>query len=137
MVTIALDAMGGDHFPKPEVEGAVQAAKALGVKVILVGKEEVVRHELNRQPGWQSLPIEIRHASEQITMEDSAGKPVRAKKDCSIRVASRLVRNGEAACVGAIHTTGAVMATAKMVPGTLPGVDRPALASAFPTLKGS
>ena len=53
MVTIALDAMGGDHFPKPEVEGAVQAAKALGVKVILVGKEDVVRHELNRHPGLE------------------------------------------------------------------------------------
>ena len=137
MVTIALDAMGGDHFPKPEVEGAVQAAKALGVKVILVGKEDVVRHELNRHPGWQSLPIEIRHASEQITMEDSASKAVRAKKDSSIRVASRLVKAGEAQCVVSAGNTGAVMATAKMVQGMLPGVDRPALASAFPTLKGS
>lgn len=137
MVTIALDAMGGDHFPKPEVEGAVQAAKALGVRVILVGKEDVVRHELNRHPGWQNLPIEIRHASEQITMEDSAGKAVRAKKDSSIRVASRLVKTGEAQCVVSAGNTGAVMATAKMVQGMLPGVDRPALASAFPTLKGS
>ena len=137
MVTIALDAMGGDHFPKPEVEGAVQAAKTLGIKVILVGKEDVVRHELNRHAGWQSLPIEIRHASEQITMEDSAGKAVRAKKDSSIRVASRLVKSGEAQCVVSAGNTGAVMATAKMVQGMLPGVDRPALASAFPTLKGS
>jgi glycerol-3-phosphate acyltransferase PlsX len=137
MVTIALDAMGGDHFPKPEIEGAVQAAKALGVKVILVGKEDVVKHELNRHPGWQSLPIEIRHASEQITMEDSASKSVRAKKDSSIRVASRLVKTGEAQCLVSAGNTGAVMATAKMVQGMLPGVDRPALASAFPTLKGS
>ncbi len=137
MVTIALDAMGGDHYPKPEVDGAVQAAKAFGVKVILVGKEDVVRHELNRHSGWQSLPIEIRHASEQITMEDSAGKAVRAKKDSSIRVASRLVKSGEAQCVVSAGNTGAVMATAKMVQGMLPGVDRPALASAFPTLKGS
>ena len=137
MVTIALDAMGGDHFPKPEVEGAVQAAKAFGVRVILVGKEDVVRHELNRHPGWQQLAIEIRHASEQITMEDSAGKAVRAKKDSSIRVASRLVKTGEADCVVSAGNTGAVMATAKMVQGMLPGVDRPALASAFPTLKGS
>ena len=137
MVTIALDAMGGDHFPRPEVEGAVEAAKALGVKVVLVGKEEVVRQELQRHRGWRSLPIEIRHASEQITMEDSAGKAVRAKKDSSIRVASRLVRNGEADCVVSAGNTGAVMATAKMVQGMLPGVDRPALASAFPTLKGS
>src|SRR5277367_5518183 len=137
MVTIAVDAMGGDHAPKAEVDGSIRAAKALGVKVILVGKEDVLRHELNRHPGWQSLPIEIRHASEQITMEDSAGKAVRAKKDSSIRVASRLVRNGEADCVVSAGNTGAVMATAKMVQGMLPGVDRPALASAFPTLKGT
>ena len=70
-------------------------------------------------------------------MEDSAGKAVRAKKDSSIRVASRLVRHGEAHCVISAGNTGAVMATAKMVQGMLPGVDRPALASAFPTLKGS
>ncbi|MBV9625428.1 MAG: phosphate--acyl-ACP acyltransferase, partial [Acidobacteria bacterium] len=73
MTTIALDAMGGDLHPKPEVEGALQAAKALHVKVILVGREDVIRRELDRHPGWQSLPIEIKHASEQVTMEDSAG----------------------------------------------------------------
>ena len=136
MVTIALDAMGGDHFPKAEVEGAVQAAKAFGVKVILVGREDVVRRELDRHPGWQKLPIEVHHASEQITMDDSAGKAVRAKKDSSIRVASRLVRDKLAHCV-VCGNTGAVMATVKMVQGMLPGVYRPALASAFPTLKGS
>jgi glycerol-3-phosphate acyltransferase PlsX len=70
-------------------------------------------------------------------MEDSAGKAVRAKKDSSIRVASRLVKTGEAQCVVSAGNTGAAMATAKMVQGMLPGVDRPALASAFPTLKGS
>src|ERR1700736_6220147 len=94
MVTIALDAMGGDKFPQPEVEGALQAAKSLGVRVILVGREDVIRRELDRHPGWTSLPVEIKHASEQITMEDSAGKAVRAKKDSSVRVAARLVRDG-------------------------------------------
>jgi phosphate acyltransferase len=136
MVTIALDAMGGDHFPRPEVEGALQAAKTFDVRVILVGREEVVRRELNRHNGWQSLPIEIRHASEQVTMSDSAGKAVRSKKDSSIRVASRLVREGIAQGVVSAGNTGAVMATAKMVQGMLAGVDRPALASAFPTLNG-
>ena len=96
MVTIALDAMGGDHFPKPEVEGALLAAKSFDVKVILVGREDAIRKELGRHSEWESLPIEIHHASEQITMEDSAGKAVRAKKDSSIRVASRLVRNRDA-----------------------------------------
>ena len=136
MVTIALDAMGGDHFPKPEVEGSIQAAKAFDVKVILVGREEVVRRELDRHGGWRSLPIEIRHANEQITMEESAGKALRSKKDSSIRVASRLVREGVAQGVVSAGNTGAVMATAKMVQGMLTGVDRPALASAFPTLNG-
>lgn len=134
MVTIAVDAMGGDHYPRPEVEGALQAAKALGVRVILVGREDVVRNELDRHPGWQELPIEIRHASEQITMEDSAGKAFRAKKDSSVRVASRLVRDRVAQGLVSAGNTGAVMATAKLVQGMLPGVNRPALASAFPTL---
>jgi glycerol-3-phosphate acyltransferase PlsX len=137
MVTIALDAMGGDDFPKPEVEGALQAAKDLGIRVILVGQETVVRKELDRHAGWQKLPIEIRHASEQITMEDSASRAARTKKDSSIRVASRLVREGEAQGVVSAGNTGAVMATAKMVQGMLAGVDRPALASAFPTRNGS
>jgi glycerol-3-phosphate acyltransferase PlsX len=136
MVTIALDAMGGDHFPKPEVDGALQAARAFDVKVILVGREEVVRKELERHEDWQSLPVEVRHASDQITMADSAGKAIRTKKDSSIRVASRLVRDGVAQGVVSAGNTGAVMATAKMVQGMLAGVDRPALATAFPTLAG-
>ncbi len=136
MVTIALDAMGGDHFPRPEVEGALQAVKAFDVKVILVGQEEVVRRELDRHSGWKSLPIEICHASEQITMEDSAGKAVRAKKDSSIRVATRLVDKGLAHGVVSAGNTGAVMATAKIILGVLRGVDRPALASPLPTATG-
>lgn len=137
MVTIALDAMGGDDFPKPEVEGAVQAVKDLGIRVILVGQEQLVRKELDRYSGWQNLPLEIRHASEQITMEDSASRAVRIKKDSSIRVASRLVREGKAQGFVSAGNTGAVMATAKIVQGMLTGVDRPALASAFPTRNGS
>ena len=136
MVTIALDAMGGDKHPRPEVEGAIHAARTFGVKVILVGREEVVEPELNRHPGWRLLPIELKHAREQITMEDSAGKAVRSKKESSIRIASQLVRDGFAHGVVSAGNTGAVMATAKMVMRMLPGVDRPALASAFPTLSG-
>jgi phosphate acyltransferase len=111
--------------------------KALDVKVVLVGRKEVICKELDRHPGWKSWPLEIKHASEQITMEDSAGKAVRAKKDSSIRVASRLVRDGVAQGIVSAGNTGAVMVTAKMVQGMLPGVDRPALASAFPTVNGS
>jgi len=136
MVTIALDAMGGDSFPEPEVEGALEAARSLDVRIILVGREELIREKLGRHPEWKSLPIEITNATEQITMEDSAGKAVRAKKDSSIRVASRLVRDGVAQGFVSAGNTGAVMATTKIVQGMLPGVDRPALASSFPTLSG-
>ncbi|MCX6595621.1 MAG: phosphate acyltransferase PlsX [Acidobacteria bacterium] len=136
MLTIALDAMGGDHAPKAEVEGAIRAARQLGVRVILVGQEEVVRRELS-QHEHAGLPIEIHHASEVITMEDSAAKAMRTKRDSSVRVACRLVREGKADGIVSAGNTGAVMATSKMVQGMVRGVERPALASAFPTLKGT
>jgi glycerol-3-phosphate acyltransferase PlsX len=137
MVTIAVDAMGGDDAPKAEVEGAIRAARSLGVRVILVGKQDIVRAELAQHEGIADLPIEVQHASERVTMDDSAAKAVRTKRDSSIRVATRLVRDGVADGMVSAGNTGAVMATAKMVQGMLPGVDRPALASAFPTLKGT
>ena len=137
MLTIAVDAMGGDNAPKAEVEGAVRAARSLGVEVILVGRKDVLQRELAQNDGSGSLPIRIEHASEQVTMEDSAARAVRTKRDSSIRVASRLVRDGVAHGLVSAGNTGAIMATAKMVQGMVPGVDRPALASAFPTMKGS
>src|ERR1700733_14839606 len=129
--------MGGGDAPKAEVEGAIRAARSLGIKVILVGKQDVVRAELRRHEGFHDLPIEIQHASEQITMEDSAAKAVKNKRDSSIRVAARLVRDGVADGLVSAGNTGAVMATAKQVQGMLPGVDRPAMAAAFPTIKGT
>jgi phosphate acyltransferase len=137
MLTIAVDAMGGDHAPKPEVDGAIRAAKTLGVRVILVGRDDVVRRELECHADYDSLPIEVHHASEQITMHDSAAKAVRAKRDSSLRVASRLVRDNCAQGFVSAGNTGAVMATAKMVQGVVPGVDRPAVAGVFPTVTGS
>ena len=136
MLTIAVDAMGGDHAPKPEVEGAIQAVVEHDVHIILVGQEDVLRRELaHHQADWESLPIVIHHASEVITMDDSASKAMRSKKDSSIRVASRLVREGTAQGVVSAGNTGAVMVTAKTVQGMVAGVDRPALAGVFPTLK--
>jgi len=136
MVTIAVDAMGGDHAPKAEVEGSLRAAKSLGVRVVLVGKQDVIRAELAKHEDWSDLPIEVQHASEVVTMDDSI-KAVRQKRDSSVRVASRLVRDGVVDGFVSAGNTGAVMATAKFVQTMLPGVDRPALASAFPTLKGT
>ena len=137
MLTIAVDAMGSDHAPKPEVAGAIRAAAELNLRVILVGLEDAIHKELDGHRDAASLPIEVRHASEVITMEDSAGKAVRAKKNSSIHVAARLVRDGGAQGFVSAGNTGAVMATAKMILGMIRGVQRPALASAFPTLKGT
>src|SRR5581483_11677049 len=130
---IALDAMGSDRAPKPEVEGAIQAARRFGISVALVGPEETLRAEMNRHPFAASLPISLIHASEVITMEDKAVQAVRAKRDSSIRIGLRLVRDGKAAAFITAGNTGAAMATAKMVLGGLPGVDRPALVAIMPT----
>jgi glycerol-3-phosphate acyltransferase PlsX len=134
---IALDAMGSDRAPKPEIEGAIQAARRFGIHVALVGPEETLRAELSRHPFSRSLPISVVHASEVITMEDKAVQAVRAKRDSTMRVGLRLVREGKATAFITAGNTGAAMATAKMVLGGLPGVDRPALVAVIPTSIGS
>jgi glycerol-3-phosphate acyltransferase PlsX len=129
--------MGSDRAPKPEIEGAIHAARHYGVRVLLVGPETVLKSELERHPSASRLPIEIVHASEVITMDDKAVQAVRAKRDSSIRVGLRLVREGQAAGFVTAGNTGAAMASAKMVLGALPGVDRPALAAVLPTASGT
>ncbi len=136
MLTVALDALGGDHAPKPEVAGAIEAARAFEVKIKLVGDRETVANELKKHPGVDRLPIEIVHASERITMEDSPAKAARSKKDSSIHVASRLVASGEAHGFVSAGNTGACMAIAKMVQGKILGVDRPAISGVLPTATG-
>jgi phosphate acyltransferase len=137
MITIAVDAMGGDHAPKAEVEGAIQAARSLGIRVILVGRSQDLRRELEQYDDHRALPIEVVHADERVTMEDSAARAVRAKHDSSMRVASRLVRDGSAQGFVSAGNTGAVMVTAKIVQGVIRGVERPGLAGVFPTLAGN
>src|SRR5579863_3608563 len=129
---IALDAMGSDRAPKPEIEGAIQAARQYGMRVLLIGPEAEIKAELDRHSSALRLPIEIVHASEFITMEDKV-EAIRAKRDSSMRVGLRMVREGQAAGFVTAGNTGAAMATAKVVLGALTGVDRPALAAAFPT----
>jgi len=133
---IALDAMGSDRAPKPEVEGAIQAARQYGVHVLLVGPENLIKPELGRHLSALRLPIRIVHASEYITMEDKV-EAIRAKRDNSMRVGLRLVREGQANGFVTAGNTGAAMATAKIVLGAMPGVDRPALAAVFPTAPGT
>jgi len=136
MYAIAVDAMGGDAAPRVEVEGAILAARSYPVRILLVGREELLRRELAEHLA-DHLPIEIINATEVITMDDAAAKAVRSKRDSSARVAARLVRDGRAQGLVSAGNTGAVMATSKIVLGTLPGVHRPALASVFPTLRGA
>ena len=133
---IALDAMGSDRAPKPEIEGAIQAARQYGVRVQLVGPESIIKTELARYPAATRLPIGVVHASEYITMEDKV-EAIRAKRDSSMRVGLRMVREGEAAGFVTAGNTGAAMATAKIVLGGVPNVDRPALAAVFPTAPGN
>ena len=133
---IALDAMGSDRAPKPEIEGAMQAARQYGVRVLLVGPEALIKAELDRHPSAARMPIEVVHASEYITMEDKV-EAIRAKRDSSMRVGLRMVREGQAAGFVTAGNTGAAMATAKVVLGAVPGVDRPALAAVFPTAPGN
>ena len=134
---IAVDAMGGDNAPHAVVAGAVQAAKEYGIGIILVGIEQAVREELDKHHHAKSLPLEIRNATEVVDMLDSAATVFRRKKDSSIRVANELVKNGEAVAVISAGHTGAAMATSLFVLGKLEGIERPAIATIMPTMKGT
>src|SRR5438105_8485851 len=134
---IALDAMGSDRAPKPEIEGALQAARQFGIRVLLVGPEPQIKAELDRHRSSSRQALEIVHASEIIGMSEKAAHAVRSKRDSSMHVGLRLVREGQAAGFVSAGNTGAAMATAKMILGALPGVDRPALAAVFPTALGT
>ncbi len=135
MITIAVDAMGGDHAPRSEVEGSISAARELGVRVLLVGQPEDLKRELARHV-HRGLQIEVVPASEVIAMSDSPMQAFRRKKDSSVHVATRLVREGQAEGLVSNGNTGAVMAVARFTLGTLPTVQRPALAAPFPTSRG-
>ena len=150
-IDIVLDAMGSDKAPDPEIRGAILACRLLDVRVHLVGPEEVLRPKLREclrasdsKQGLNlsgtkraRLPIFIRQASEWISMEDKAAQAVRSKRDSSMRVGLKMVREGTAAGFITAGNTGAAMATAKMVLGSLSGVDRPALATVLPTTAGT
>ena len=135
MIKIAVDSMGSDNSPFSEIEGAVQAAGAYGVAVVLVGKESLLE-PLLKDAGGNGLPVEIRNATQVIAMDEAPTVALRRKKDSSIRVAADLVRQKEASGLVSAGNTGAVMAISKMVFGSVPGVDRPALATILPTLTG-
>ncbi len=136
MTTIAVDAMGGDHAPQSEVEGALLAAREHGVRVLLVGQEDVLRAELARHK-TDGLPVEVLAASQVIAMGENPIRALRKKRDSSLHVAARAAQEGRADGVVTAGNTGAAMAIVKTALGMLPGVDRPALASVFPTKRGT
>lgn len=135
VVRVALDAMGGDRGPEVNVEGAVTAAREFGTAVILVGVEEELQRHL-RQHETHGLPLIVRHAPEVVEMGESPLIALRRKKHSSIRIGLDLVKRGEADAFVSAGNTGAVMATAVVVLGPLPGVERPAIAVVVPTLTG-
>ncbi|GAM09988.1 phosphate acyltransferase [Geobacter sp. OR-1] len=132
---VAIDAMGGDNAPGVEVEGAVNAAREFGIPVTLVGDEDRIRAELSLHDS-KGLDILIKHASEVVGMHDSPSDAIRKKKDSSIRVAFELVKSGEAEAVVSAGNSGATMAAGMFVLKRIKGIERPAIAQIFPTLKG-
>ena len=134
---IALDAMGGDHGPATVVPAAVAALRQHpDLHLILVGKEEALEKALASYNGVRSDRLAIRHASQEVGMNEPPSQALRTKKDSSMRVAIDLVKGGAAdACVSA-GNTGALVATARFVLKMLPGIERPAICSAMPATRG-
>ena len=129
--------MGGDFGPSVIVPAALQVlAKYDNLHLVLVGNQEILQNELKSRPNSTNSRLTIHHASQRVEMNESPALALRSKKDSSMRVAINLVKEGNVqACVSA-GNTGALMATARFVLKTLPGIDRPAIVSTFPTVTG-
>src|SRR5689334_19217848 len=128
--------MGGDHGPSVVVPAALQVlAKYPSLRLFLVGDRDVLQTELRSHQGFDETRLIIQHTTQSVEMDESPSQALRTKKDSSMRVAINLVKDGIAqACVSA-GNTGALMAIARFVLKTLPGIDRPAIISTFPTLQ--
>ena len=133
-IVIAVDAMGGDLGPSVVVPGAVEAARQTGAKILLVGNEALLDGELNRLSP-SGVDLEIVHAPEVAGMDEKPSDILRRKKNASIQVACRLVRDGAAQGVVSAGHSGASVACGMFIMGRIPGVERPALASLLPTEK--
>ncbi len=136
-LTLALDAMGGDHGPHVVVPAALSVlAEQADLALILVGDQDAIARELRANNAVVNDRLQIHHASQRVEMDEPPAQALRGKKDSSMRVAINLVKEGRAqACVSA-GNTGALMATARYVLKTLPGIDRPAIISSLPTMTG-
>ena len=136
MRTVAVDAMGGDHAPTPEVEGAVAAVRERIAKVVLVGDEARVKEELARHDAAGLDGLTVRHASEVIRMEDHPAVAAKGKKDSSMRVAFDLAKERAVDAVVSAGNSGAMLACGLFVMRRLPGVERPGIVTTFPTVNG-
>ena len=136
-VNISLDAMSGDHGHTVAVGAALLALKELPeLKLVLVGDEAVLARELETHKHVPQDRITLQHASEVVEMDESPSKAMRNKKDSSMRVAINLVKDGQVQAAVSAGNTGALMAIARFVLKTLPGIDRPAIVSAIPSING-
>ena len=136
-ITLAVDAMGGDHGPKITVPASINALTRYDqLHIILVGDRELIEKELQKNK-YTNTRLSVQHASEVVEMDESPQSALKNKKDSSMRVAINLIKEEKAqACVSA-GNTGALMATARYVLKMLPGIDRPAIASSLPSQKGT
>lgn len=137
-ITLAIDAMGGDHGPHVTIPAALEALRQDdALNIVLVGLSDAIEAELKAYKHSPNPRLRIHHATEVVLMDESPQSALKNKKNSSMRIAINLVKTGEAhACVSA-GNTGALMATARFVLKTLPGIDRPAIASALPSERGS
>ena len=132
---IIIDAMGGDNAPGAQIEGAVSAVNKLGVDIVFVGKEDIIREELKKYE-YPKDRVSVVNADEVITNHEEPAKAVRSKKNSSIVVAAGMLKNGEADALLACGNTGAILAAGLLVVGRIKGILRPALATTLPTAKG-
>ncbi len=137
LLTVSLDAMGGDHGLPITVPAAIASlAEHSNLALILVGDQDKIREELNKHTYPDADRMQVQHASQIVEMDDKPAQAMRFKKDSSMRIAINLVKEGRAdACVSA-GNTGALMATARFVLKMLPGIDRPAICGLLPTIPG-
>jgi phosphate acyltransferase len=132
---VAVDAMGGDHAPRETVAGAVQAARELGVEIVLVGPTDSIAREIHAL-GGDALPVRVVEAPDVIDMAEAPAMALRRKPRASIVVAVDTLRRGEADALVSAGNTGAAMAAALLRLGRIEGIDRPAIAAVLPTLRG-
>ncbi len=132
---IALDAMGGDNAPEPEVAGAVRAAREFPIDIILVGQREVIEQQLASYPKRPSN-LSIVHASEVIGMDESPVASIRKKRDSSINIGVGLLKDKQVDAFVSAGNTGAVVSASTLLVGLLPGIERPGIAILLPGVKG-